>query len=72
MKYRHQKHPDHLYDVIAQGRVQAREPLTDMEEVTIYRGDDGKYWVRRKTEFEDGRFTPVAPAPSRPYSGTGD
>jgi hypothetical protein len=47
------------YEVIGSAKVQARKPLTDMEVVTIYRGSDGSLWVRRKSEFEDGRFTPI-------------
>ena len=37
----------------------------DMHEVVIYRGEDGKLWVRPREEFEDGRFEalPAAPQP---------
>lgn len=59
MRYRHHKHPDRTYTIVGDGKVQAREPLTDMESVVIYRGEDGDLWVRRTTEFHDGRFTPV-------------
>ena len=32
--------------------------------LAIYRGDDGKLWARRESEFGDGRFTRLAsPAP---------
>lgn len=33
------------------------EPLVDGDEVEIYQSeDDWKWYVRRKTEFHDGRF----------------
>jgi hypothetical protein len=37
----------------------------DMSEVAVYRGEDGKLWVRPREEFEDGRFEalPAAPQP---------
>ena len=37
---------------------QVRLSLDD-EPVVIYRGDDGKLWVRPIAEFEDGRFERV-------------
>lgn len=59
-RYTHHKHPEVVYRVLThEGMVQAREPLKDCEEVTIYTNDDGKWFVRRKTEFADGRFTKV-------------
>lgn len=33
----------------------------DGVEVTIYRGDDGRTWVRMTDEFEDGRFERIEP-----------
>ena len=46
------------YDVISGlALVQTDEPLTDMAEVVIYRcRETGAYWVRRHSEFYDGRF----------------
>lgn len=71
MKYRHHKHPEDTYEIIGQARVQAREPLVDMEVVTVYIGKEGDLWVRRKTEFEDGRFSRVEPyEPSISNGGT--
>lgn len=56
----HHKHPTAVYEVVThEGCVQAREPLRDMEEVTIYRNADGRYFVRRVSEFKDGRFSPA-------------
>lgn len=34
----------------------------DMREVAIYRGADGKLWVRPREEFEDGRFVALIPS----------
>lgn len=36
----------------------------DMQEVAIYRGQDGQMWVRPVEEFNDGRFTPLPSAPT--------
>lgn len=59
-RYTHYKHPAVVYRVLThEGMVQAREPLKDCEEVTIYTNDEGEWFVRRKTEFADGRFTKV-------------
>lgn len=59
-QYTHHKHPETVYRVLThEGMVQAREPLKDCEEVTIYTSDGEKWFVRRKTEFADGRFTKV-------------
>jgi hypothetical protein len=50
-----------LYFQVGTGHLQTEMPIGDMEPVTIYMGDDGKYWVRPTAEFEDGRFdTPWA------------
>ncbi len=56
MKYRHKKRGT-TYTVVGMAEVQADEPLTDYEVVTVYRCiKTGRLWVRRKAEFEDGRF----------------
>jgi hypothetical protein len=34
----------------------SKGPIKDDDRVVIYRGDDGKLWVRNEAEFEDGRF----------------
>lgn len=58
--YRHRNWPDHEYKIVAEGEVQARKPLTEGERVMIYQNvQDGTVWVRRKTEFFDGRFTEI-------------
>lgn len=46
-----------VYSKIGDAQVQASDaPLTDYEVVVVYRGVDGQLWVRRKSEFYDGRF----------------
>lgn len=46
------------YRVIGRGNVQTAKPLTDFDEVVIYQSeDDGRIWVRRAIEFNEGRFT---------------
>lgn len=60
MRFRHRNWPDHLYEIDGEGVVQAREPLREGEAVMVYRNiHDGRIWVRRKTEFFDGRFSAV-------------
>lgn len=44
--------------------------LVDMQEVAIYRADDGSWWVRPKPEFNDGRFIDLR-KPKTP-AGSGD
>lgn len=47
-----------VYDSLGIALVQTDVPLTDMDEVVVYRGHkDGTLWARRAVEFEDGRFT---------------
>jgi hypothetical protein len=33
--------------------------LVDGDLMTVYRGDDGRLWVRHTEEFEDGRFEDI-------------
>lgn len=47
------------YDVIGEATLQTSTPLEDMRLMVVYRADDGKLWVRPKSEFEDGRFVDV-------------
>ena len=63
-RWRHKKRGT-TYTVIGNGEVQADEPLTDYEVVTIYRCEQtGDLWVRRISEFMDGRFELVTEPPA--------
>jgi hypothetical protein len=44
------------YEVIGLAHLQTDKPLTDMEPMVVYRGEDGKLWVRPETEFTPDRF----------------
>lgn len=53
-----------LYMMVGHGRIQAEEPLLDMEPVTIYRSaKDGSLWARHPDEFNDGRFESLSSLP---------
>lgn len=47
------------YRHLAPARMQASEPVADMSEVEVYQGEDGQWWVRPSSEFNDGRFEEV-------------
>ncbi len=48
------------YEVLGQGRIQSSTPLTDMDQVVLYRATkDGTLWARRASEFHDGRFEDI-------------
>ena len=59
--WRHRKSQG-LYEVLGAATLQADTPLGDMESVMVYRGQDGRLWVRGEIEFAD-RFDaePVQP-----------
>lgn len=58
-RYRHLKRGS-TYQLVGQARVQTDAPLSDMDEVTVYRCEQtGDLWARRRSEFEDGRFERV-------------
>lgn len=56
------------YAVIAQAELQASGGApAEGDELTVYVGlEDGKQWVRPRTEFEDGRFICLDPAVNSP------
>jgi len=56
-RYTH-KWTGNVYEVIAEGRMQAAVPVNDYDRVTIYQGPDGKFWVRPVAEFDE-RFEPI-------------
>lgn len=48
-----------FYTIIGTAELQMATDLVDGAFLTIYRGDDGKWWARQEDEFEDGRFEEV-------------
>ncbi|BBB99420.1 hypothetical protein [Bradyrhizobium elkanii] len=63
--WRHKKRGGR-YKLVGTAQVQAPEdaPLTDYEVVQVYVDDKGEMWIRRRSEFFDGRFEPITPLPS--------
>lgn len=58
------------YEFIGQGKLQTDgSPLADDQFMIIYRGFDGKLWVRSAREFQDGRFEPLPPPPAEGTHG---
>jgi len=59
-KWRHKKRGS-VCELIGSAQVQAPDdaPLTDYELVEVYREADGQMWVRRRSEFHDGRFEQI-------------
>lgn len=56
------------YQVVAEGYLQTTALIgtaADDEHVTLYRGEDGRWWVRPTDEFNDGRFEPLPPPPGQ-------
>lgn len=52
----------HLCTVLYRSaRLQTGAPLSDMEPMVVYE-HDGNIWVRPESEFNDGRFVPIADA----------
>lgn len=72
VRYRHKKRGT-TYTLVGHAQVQCPKdhPLTEYEVVTVYRADvsplddESGLWVRRKAEFNDGRFELLA-SPSHP------
>lgn len=54
-KVRHLKRGT-TYDVVGLAYLQTDKPVTDMEPMVVYRGTDGKLWVRPESEFTSDRF----------------
>lgn len=49
------------YTEICRAELQASRDVVAGLTMVVYRGDNGKYWVRHEDEFEDGRFEPISP-----------
>lgn len=46
-----------VYDLVfPSASVQAETPIVEGDEVVVYVGEDGRPWVRKVDEFQDGRF----------------
>lgn len=57
--WRHRKRGT-VYAEVGLARLQTDEPLSDMQEVLVYRDvNDGRLWARTPAMFHDGRFEPV-------------
>jgi hypothetical protein len=48
----------------------ATDAINEGDHVTVYVGDDDKWWVRKTSEFQDGRFERIAP-PQRAQENNG-
>lgn len=58
-RWRHKKRGT-TYTMIGDAEAQASTgAINDGDIVVVYRGDDGKLWIRRKSEFMDGRFEEI-------------
>lgn len=58
-QYRHVKRGT-TYTVIGEAELQmSADDLCDGALMVVYRGDDGKLWVRSHNEFHDGRFEAI-------------
>jgi len=56
--FRHRKRGT-VYSVLGVGSLQTSQPLGDGASLVVYRGQDGRIWVRPAEEFADGRFERV-------------
>ena len=52
-----------VYQEICRGEIQTKISIPEGTIVVVYRGTDGKYWVRPEIEFEDGRYQEINPYP---------
>lgn len=60
-RWTHINRKSSVYREYGRGRIQTAVPLTEGTEVVIYRSEkEGRFWVRPTSEFEDGRFRPLA------------
>jgi hypothetical protein len=70
-RYRHKKRGT-TYTLIGVARIQSDVPLTDMDQVTVYRCEESGYlWSRRRAEFEDGRFERLPSSQTPVEAGVG-
>jgi hypothetical protein len=57
-RWRHKKRRT-TYTEVGRAELQSSMPLDEGDIMVVYRGDDGKLWVRPADEFDDGRFEEV-------------
>lgn len=62
IKWRHVKSGG-LYEVIASGILQVENKDLDDRPAVIYKGEDGRIWIRPFQDFYDGRFVVEHPKP---------
>jgi hypothetical protein len=62
--YRHRRRGT-LYAVVGRAVLQTNRPLSDDQEVVVYKGVDGHLWARPIDEFYDGRFQRAEGSDSR-------
>lgn len=68
-RVRHKKRGT-TYTIVGNAELQLSfDDLCDGSEMIVYRGDDGKLWVRNANEFWDGRFERLS---TSAYQGEGD
>lgn len=59
--HRHvQRGTDYQVHCVALAQIASDIALEDMEEVTVYQGEDGQWWARPTAEFNDGRFADLS------------
>jgi hypothetical protein len=59
----HHKKRGSTYTVIGAALVQTSDPIADNAELILYRSDSGMIFARPPSEFNDGRFEFLHPAP---------
>lgn len=58
-RVRHRKRGT-CYSVVTRcALLQSAEPIGEAAVLVIYKGDDGRFWARPESEFDDGRFEPM-------------
>lgn len=59
--HRHKKRGTEYEIITDDALAQTDISIADNEQVVVYRGHDGRIWVRTREEFDDGRFELIAP-----------
>lgn len=65
--FRHLKRGS-TYGLVLEAEAQcATRPIEEGDRIAVYTGTDGRRWVRRMGEFEDGRYDRVEPEAASPH-----